>query len=61
MYKIGQVIGSEDVFDESVNTMTVKQDKHYYTFKYPIGNGEDYWVLQHYKMKDIKDVAANDR
>lgn len=61
MHTIKQAIENEDIFNESLNTMTVKQDNYYYTFKFPFCNGEDYWVLQHYKMKDIKDVAVNDR
>lgn len=63
MSKIEQFIDNEDMslMDESINLMTVKQDGYNYTFKYPVNNGNDYWVLQHYKMKDIKDISTNDR
>ena len=47
--------------NEDVNTMTVKQNKHNYNFKYPTTNGEDYWTIQHYKMEDIKDVSSSEK
>jgi hypothetical protein len=41
------------VFDETVNSMTVKQDEYNFTFKCSVKNGKDYWVLQHYKIQEI--------
>jgi hypothetical protein len=63
MDKIEKFIENENtsVLDENVNLMTVKQDGYNFTFKCPVNNGKDYWVLQHYKMKDIKDIPVNDR
>jgi hypothetical protein len=63
MNKIEKFIENEDtsVLDDSVNSMTVKQDGYNFTFKCPVKNRKDYWVLQHYKMKDIKDIPVNNR
>lgn len=61
MNKIGQLINEEDISVETINMLTVKQDGHNILFKYPVGDSEDYWVLQHYKMNDIEDIASSDR
>lgn len=61
MEKIGEIIGTENVFEETVNSIIVRQEKQDFTFKYSITNGEDYWILQHFKMDDIKNVTSLER
>ena len=61
MTKLEQLIHEEDISNEAINTLTVKQDGYNFIFKYPMNDSEDYWVIQHYKMKDINDVSNSDR
>lgn len=41
--------------------MVVYQNEIDDMYKYSYIDGDDYWVLHHYKTSDLKDVSANDR
>jgi hypothetical protein len=43
-----------NLLDESVNSMTVKQDGYNFMFKCPVNNGKDYWVYSITKLKTLK-------
>ncbi|KAL4091570.1 hypothetical protein QTP88_026237 [Uroleucon formosanum] len=44
------------------NTLTVNEGNSSYTFQCPISsNFEDYWVIQHYKIKTIEDIPLIER
>lgn len=61
MDKIRKFVEDEDISDESTNTLTAKQDGHNLVFKYPMTGGQDYWVLQHYKVADIENISSSNR
>lgn len=43
------------------NVMFIKQNKQMFKFETPISDGNDYWVLQHYKLDEIQGVQAQKR
>lgn len=44
------------------NTLTMMEGNCSYTFQCPIGpNCEDYFVIQHYKIKSIEDIPSAER
>lgn len=45
----------------SVNTLSIKGTNDRHVWKCPSSGGTDYWVLQHYRIADIKDKEPKDR
>lgn len=61
MDKIEKLIEEENISNESTNLLTVKQEDHNFTFKYPINDNKNCWDFQHYKMSDIENISSSDR
>lgn len=62
--KLGKIISSGQFSNTNNlnNSMTVKQgEKNYYLSFPPSNDGEDYWILQHYKTNEIMDLEPQDR
>ncbi|KAL4143274.1 hypothetical protein QTP88_005625 [Uroleucon formosanum] len=57
-----ELISKGNVENNVSNTLTIKEGNSSYTFQYSISlNCEDYWVIQHYKIKTIKDFPLIER
>ncbi|XP_025406341.1 uncharacterized protein LOC112680457, partial [Sipha flava] len=60
--KLNAVITSGKFEDTNLtDSISIKEDGNTYTFKSPTLPGEDYWVIQHYKTKNIANIALQDR
>jgi hypothetical protein len=60
--KLNAVITSGKFEDTNLtDSISINEDGNTYTFKSPTLSGEDYWVIQHYKTKNIANFALQDR
>jgi len=56
------LISKGNVENNVSNTLTMMEGNSSYTFQCPIAsNSEDYWVIQHYKIKKIEDIPSTER
>lgn len=57
-----ELISKGNIENNVSNTLTMNEENSSYTFQCPISsNCEDYWVLQHYKIKKIEDIPLTER
>lgn len=61
MDKIEKLIEKENIFNEPINSLTIKQNDHNFIFKYPMNDGKDYWIRLYYKISDVENIYSYDR
>lgn len=62
--KLDLIISSEkcdNIITNVSDSISIKQGEKTCTFKSPTTAGDDYWVIQHYKTKEILNVSPQER
>jgi len=57
MITAGKFNDTSDIID----SMSINQGEKTYHFKSVSSSGDNYWIIQHYKISNIADVAMQDR